>query len=275
MKLNALFLPYLNKLESKSIYMIREAYQAYRDHLAILWSMGKDSTTLVHLVRKAFFGEVPIPVIHIDTSFKFKQIYEFRDRYTKRWNLSLIIARNDKSLRNNMSPEKGRFQCCTELKTEALKKVIEQYGFKALLVGIRRDEHAIRAKERYFSWRNSAFEWDYQNQPPELWMQYYQTQQEADAHCRIHPLLHWREIDVWRYIKKERLPVIPLYFAKGHQRYRSIGCACCCQPVASTANNLDRIIREIGQTTVAERSGRSQDKEKEYMMQKLRSLGYM
>lgn len=266
---------YLNDLESKSIYIIREAYREHKDNLAILWSMGKDSTALVHLARKAFLGRVPIPVIHIDTAFKFKQIYEFRDKYTKEWDLELIVARNDSALREGMLPEKGRFNCCDALKTEALKQLIERYNLKALLVAIRRDEHAIRAKERYFSLRDKEFRWDYQNQPLELWSEYYKTEADVGAHFRIHPLLHWREIDVWRYIKKERLPVVSLYFAKENRRYRSIGCECCCQPFESSANTLNKIIKEIQTTRVSERSGRAQDKEKEYMMQKLRSLGYM
>jgi len=266
---------YLNELESRSIYIIREAYWQYRDKLAALWSMGKDSTTLVHLIRKAFLGEIPIPFIHIDTTFKFKQIYEFRDRYAREWNIRLIIAKNDLALRQGMSSEKGRFNCCSELKTQALKQVIEKYNFKALFVGIRRDEHAIRAKERYFSQRDKEFKWDYQNQPLELWGQYAKAETQGGAHFRIHPLLHWREIDIWRYIKRERLPVIELYYAKGGKRYRSIGCECCCQPVESSANTIDKIINEIKTTLVSERSGRVQDKEKEYMMQKLRSLGYM
>jgi len=266
---------YLDELESKSIYIIREAYWEYKDNLAILWSMGKDSTTLVHLARKAFFAEVPILVIHIDTTFKFKQIYEFRDKFSKEWNLNLIIAKNETALKERMSPEKGRFNCCNALKTEALKQIIGKNNLKALLVAIRRDEHAIRAKERYFSLRDREFRWNYQNQPLELWTEYYKTEGEIGTHFRIHPLLHWREIDVWRYIKRERLPVVDLYFAKKGKRYRSIGCECCCQPIESSANSIDRIIKELQNTRVSERSGRAQDKEKEYMMQKLRSLGYM
>jgi len=174
-----------------------------------------------------------------------------------------------------MSPQKGRFDCCNALKTEALRQVIERYKLKALLLAIRRDEHAIRAKERYFSVRDREFKWDYQNQPLELWMEYYKTHDEVGTHFRIHPLLHWREIDIWRYIKKERLPVVNLYFAKKGKRYRSIGCECCCEPIESSANTIDKIIKEIQNTEISERSGRAQDKEKEYMMQKLRSLGYM
>jgi len=266
---------YLDELESQSIYILREAYWEYRDNLAILWSMGKDSTALVHLARKAFFGRIPIPVIHIDTTFKFKQIVEFRDKLAKAWNINLIIAKNETALREVMSPEKGRFNCCTALKTEALKQAIEKYNFKALLLAIRRDEHSIRAKERYFSVRDQEFKWDYQNQPLELWMEYYKTEAGTGTHFRVHPLLHWREVDIWRYIRRERLPVVSLYFSHKGKRYRSIGCECCCQPVESCANNIDEIINELQTTRVSERSGRAQDKEKEYMMQKLRSLGYM
>ncbi len=266
---------YLNELESKSIYIIREAYWEYKDKLAMLWSMGKDSTTLLYLVRKAFFGEIPISIMHIDTAFKFKQIYEFRDKYAKEWGLKLIIAKNEEALNAGVSPEKDKFACCTALKTEALKREIEKYKFEALLVGIRRDEHAIRAKERYFSVRNNEFKWDYQNQSMELWAEYYKTVGDEGEHFRVHPLLHWREIDIWRYIMKEKIPIINLYLSRENKRYRSIGCECCCQPVESKADNIDKIVREIQDTVVAERSGRAQDKEKEYMMQKLRSLGYM
>lgn len=266
---------YLDELEGKSIYIIREAYWEYRDNLALLWSMGKDSTTLVHLSRKAFFGKMPIQVIHIDTTFKFKEIYEFREKYTREWNLELIVAKNDLALKEHISPEKGRFNCCNALKTEALKQIIKKYSLKALLVAIRRDEHTIRAKERYFSLRDRDFRWDYQNQPLELWAEYYKNYTDTGMHFRVHPLLQWREIDIWQYIKRERLPVIGLYFAKKGKRYRSIGCECCCQSIESEANNIDKIIREIQNTTISERAGRSQDKERTYAMQKLRSLGYM
>jgi sulfate adenylyltransferase subunit 2 len=213
-------------------------------------------------------------VVHLDTTFKFKQIYAFRERYSKIWGLNLLIARNDEALAKGMSPQSGRFDCCNSLKTETLKQTIAAYGLKALLLAIRRDEHAIRAKERYFSARGREFEWDYYNQPLELWAEYHKPQQD-NGHLRIHPLLHWREIDVWRYIKRERLPVVKLYFSVNGKRYRSIGCDCCCSPVESRADNVGRVIKEIEHTRAAERAGRAQDKEKDYMMQKLRSLGYM
>ena len=266
---------YLDELESRSINIIREAYWQYREKLAVLWSMGKDSTTLVHLVRKVFLGDVPVSFIHIDNTFKFKQIYAFRDKYAKKWGINLIIAKNNDALLAGISPYKNRFNCCDSLKTKALKEVIKKYNFKVLLLAIRRDEHLIRAKERYFSQRDKEFNWDYNHQPLEMWEQYYKTEHEEEGHLRVHPMLHWREIDIWRYIKRERLPVIDLYFAKNNKRYRSIGCQCCCGAIESSANSIDKIIRELAVTRVAERLGRAQDKEKEYMMQKLRSLGYM
>jgi sulfate adenylyltransferase subunit 2 len=266
---------YIRDLENTSIYIIREAYYRYGDKLAMLWSMGKDSTTMLHLARKAFLGKLPIKVIHIDTSFKFKEIYEFRDKIVKNWGLDLVITRNDKRLAKGLSPEKSKFDCCAALKTEALKDFIEKEHFKALLVGIRRDEHSIRAKERYFSQRDCDFKWSYKNQAPELWAEYYESQSQDEYHFRIHPLLHWREIDIWRYIKLEGLPIVNLYLAQKDKRYRSIGCQCCCQPVASKADTINKIIREIEKSSISERSGRAQDKENIYTMQKLRSLGYM
>ena len=269
---------HLNELEAKSIYIIREAYRKFKDKLAVLVSWGKDSVTMLYLVRKAFFGKVPIPVVHIDTSYKMKEIYEFRERLTKEWNLNLIIAKNEEALKQGMGPEKGRFVCCTALKTEALKQAIRKYGFKALLVAIRRDEHAIRSKERYFSPRDKDFKWDYLHQPPELWEQFNVELDETQTHFRVHPMLHWREIDVWLYIKREKIPFNPLYLSgtrKEGYRYRSLGCEPCCVPIPSNAKTIDEIIEELQTTKLAERAGRVQDKERAYMMAKLRALGYM
>ncbi|RMF54576.1 sulfate adenylyltransferase subunit 2 [Candidatus Woesearchaeota archaeon] len=265
---------HLDELESKSIYIIREAYKQFKN-IAVLWSIGKDSTTLMWLVRKAFYGKVPFPALHIDTSFKFKEIYEFRDKWAKEWGFNLVIGRNEEALKRGVNCKtSGALQCCGQLKTEALKQAIAKHGFKALLLGIRRDEHGIRAKERVFSPRNKEFQWNYKDQPPELWDQY-KNKQEGEQHIRVHPMLHWTELDIWRYIKRENIPVVSLYFAKNGKRYRSIGCEPCCHPIDSNADDIDKIIEELKTTKVAERSGRSQDKEAAYMMQKLRSLGYM
>lgn len=265
-------LDHLDRLESESIYIIREAYRKY-NKLAMLWSVGKDSTTLINLVRKAFLGRVPIPVIYIDTGYHFKEMYDFRDKCVKEWGLNLIIARNEEADEQGIGPE-DKLKCCTARKTEALKKTIAEYGFDALLLGIRRDEHGIRAKERFVSPRDRDFRWDYKNQPPELWDQY-KGQREAGQHLRVHPLLSWTELDVWRYIKREGLPVNPLYFAKNGRRYRSLGCKPCTEPVKSNVTNVDDMIKEIRESKIDERSGRAQDKEEAHAMQHLRALGYM
>ena len=263
----------LDELESRSIYVIREAYKEY-GNIATLWSIGKDSTTVAWLVRKAFYGKVPFPFIHIDTTFKFPEMYEFRKKYAEEWGIELLIAKNDEALSGGMGPDKGKFECCNALKTEALKKFIDEKGFKALLLGIRRDEHGVRSKERYFSPRDKNFKWNYREQPPELWDQF--TVKKDDAtHIRVHPILHWSELDIWEYIKRENIPVNELYFAKNGKRYRSLGCYPCTKPIDSNASTVDEIVEELKTTKVGERSGRAQDKEQAYMMQKLRVLGYM
>ena len=262
----------IDELESKSIFIIREAYKQFRK-LAVLWSIGKDSTALLWLVRKAFYDQVPFPVLHIDTSYKFPEIYKFRNKYAEEWGLKLLVAQNREALDAGMS-QKNKLDCCTALKTQALKDAIKEHEFNALLLGIRRDEHGIRAKERVFSPRNQEFKWDYKNQPPELWDQY-KSKQDDEDHIRIHPMLHWTELDVWEYVKREKMPVIDLYFAKDGKRYRSIGCECCCSPIDSDADTIDKVVEELKTTKISERSGRSQDKESTYVMQKLRSLGYM
>lgn len=266
-------LDHLDKLENQSIFIIREAYSQFRN-VAMLWSIGKDSTTLMWLVRKAFFGKVPFPVLHIDTTYKFQEIYDFRNKYAKEWDLDLIVATNEDAVASGIGPDKNKFECCNQLKTIALKQAIAREKFKALFLGIRRDEHGIRAKERVFSPRDEDFEWDYKNQPPELWDQY-KTKAAQEEHLRVHPLLGWREIDIWDYVKRENIPVPNLYFANNGKRFRSIGCECCCGPVDSEADTIEKIVEELKTTKISERSGRAQDKEDDYMMQKLRSLGYM
>lgn len=263
----------LKELENNSVFIIREAFHQFKK-TCLLWSMGKDSTCLLWLMRKAFFGRIPFPVIHIDTGFKFKEIYTFRDKYAKQWGLNLIIAKNETAIKKGVSPLKTKLECCTKLKTEALKKTIQKHKFNALYLAIRKDEHGIRAKERIFSPRDEDFTWNYLNQPAELWSQY-NRQKKNGGHFRIHPLLGWREIDVWEYIKKERMPVISLYFAKKNKRFRSIGCSPCCMPIKSEAGTIDKIIKELRATKTSERAGRAQDKENAYTMAKLRALGYM
>jgi len=257
----------LKQLEEKSIYIMREAQLKFKN-IAALWSMGKDSTTMLAIARKAFMGKVPFPVIHIDNGIDFPETYAFREELAKKWNLKLIVAKSE------IKSEISGFSCCGANKTVALKKVMKDYGFDALIVSIRRDEHSIRAKERYISPRDKNFKWDYKNQPAELWDDY-SSKMDTGGHVRIHPLLDWNEIDIWNYIKREKIPINPLYLSRNGYRYRSLGCTHCTVPVKSSAKTLDQIIKELKTTKVEERSGREQDKEKEYIMQRLRSLGYM
>lgn len=256
----------LDKLEEKSVYILREAKAKFKN-LAGLWSMGKDSTVMLALARKAFFGKVPFPLIHIDNGIDFPETYDFRAKLAKEWNMELIIEKSE--IKDDISGIK----CCGANKTEALKRVLDQKGFDGLIVSIRRDEHGIRAKERTFSPRDKELKWNYEDQPPEIWD--YTSKFENTSHIRIHPLLAWNEIDVWRYIQRENIPINPLYFSRDGKRYRSLGCTQCTVSVESNAKNIDDIIAELQNTKIAERSGRMQDKEQENVMQRLRALGYM
>ncbi len=257
----------LKQLEERSIYIMREAQSNFKN-IAALWSMGKDSTTMLALARKAFHGKVPFPVVHIDNSIDFPETYQFRESLAKRWNLDLIVAKSQ------IKPEMSGFACCGANKTVALKKVMKDYGFDALIVSIRRDEHGIRAKERVFSPRNKNFKWNYKNQTAELWDNY-SSDEDSDGHIRVHPLLDFNEVDIWNYIKKEKVPMNPLYFSRDGYRYRSLGCTHCTTAVKSNAKNIDEIIKELETTKEEERHGRDQDKEKAFVMEKLRALGYM
>jgi len=263
----------LNDLENRSLYILREAYAEFK-RPAVLWSTGKDSTAALWLCRKAFFGEIPFPVIHIDTTFKFSEMYAFRDSLAKEWGLDLRVARNEEAIREGVGPEHSKFECCTKLKTLALMRYLEENRFDALILAIRRDEHGIRAKERYFSPRDIDFKWNYKDQPLEMWDQY-QSTTEDKTHTRVHPILHWRELDVWEYVRQEGIPINPMYSARDGKRYRSLGCEPCTFPIDSDAKTVDEMVEELKVSKIAERSGRAQDKEKAFTMQKLRALGYM
>lgn len=264
---------HLDELEAQSIYIIREAYKKL-GKLGMLWSIGKDSTVLLWLAKKAFFGHCPFPFIHVDTTFKIPEMIAYRDQVAKELNLDLIVHTNKEAIEAGMGPDKGRLVCCKALKTEGLQQVTKLYEFEGLIVGVRRDEEGSRSKERVFSERNKQDEWDYSNQPPELWNQF-KTDFPKGNHIRVHPLLAWNELDIWEYIKREEIKVIDLYFSKNGERYRSLGCAPCTNKVKSEAKTVDDIIEELKHTTVSERAGRAQDQEDSYAMQKLRKDGYM
>ena len=255
------------QLEERAIFILREAKTKF-SNVAALWSMGKDSTTMLALARKAFLGKVPFPVIHIDNGIDFPETYAFREQLAKKWNLNLIVAKSE------IKPEMSGFACCGANKTVALKKAMKQYGFDALIVSIRRDEHGIRSKERYISPRDKNFKWNYKNQPAEMWDDY-SSKLDDQGHVRVHPLLDFNEIDIWNYIKREKVPINPLYYSRNGLRYRSLGCTHCTVPVKSNARSIGAIIKELGITKTEERAGREQDKEKSYVMEKLRALGYM
>ena len=263
----------LDVLESQSIYIFREAFNRL-DKIAMLWSIGKDSNVMLWLARKAFFGHVPFPVVHVDTTYKIPEMIEFRDRFAKEWNLPLIVGKNQAALDAGMGPDQGRVNCCSALKTEGLKQIIAANGFTGIFAGIRRDEEGTRAKERVFSPRNEQAEWDVRDQPPEFWDQF-KTDFAPGTSLRIHPLLAWTELDVWRYIQREGIPQVSLYFAKNGKRYRSLGCAPCTGCIDSNAATVEEIIAELVSTKTSERAGRAQDKESEDAFERLRSGGYM
>jgi sulfate adenylyltransferase subunit 2 len=268
---------HLAKLENQSIYILREAYNKF-EHLGMLWSIGKDSTVLLWLARKAFLGHVPFPLVHVDTTYKIPSMIEYRDKVVSDWKLQLIVGKNEEVLREGNTFPNGkatRVECCGTLKKDALKTVLEKHHFTGVIVGVRRDEEPTRAKERYFSPRDKNMEWNVEDQPPELWDQF-KTDFEPGTHIRIHPLLHWTEVNIWEYIQRENIPVIPLYFANGkNERYRSIGCYPCTSPIKSSARNVSEIIAELRATKSPERAGRAQDKESEDAFEKLRRDGYM
>lgn len=261
----------LDDLESQSIFIFREAFNRI-ENIAMLWSLGKDSNVMIWLARKAFFGHVPFPVMHVDTAKKFPEMYAFRDRYATEWGLKFIsepcppLDEVDQSL-----PPAAR---SAARKTQGLKRAIAKHKFNALFAGIRRDEEATRAKERFFSPRGDSGAWNFRDQPPEFWDQY-NTDFPPGTHIRVHPLLQWTEVDIWEYTKREKIPTIELYFAKDGKRYRSLGDQDITFPVASDARTIDEIIDELKTTQVAERSGRAMDHETEDAFERLRADGYL
>ncbi|HEX4202009.1 MAG TPA: sulfate adenylyltransferase subunit CysD [Chthoniobacterales bacterium] len=267
---------HLDALESQSIYILREAYRKFK-RLAMLWSIGKDSSVMLWLLRKAFFGHIPVPCVHVDTSYKIPEMIAFRDRLAKEWGMNLIVGQNREALERGETFPNGRItrvECCGLLKKDALQAIIEEKDYQAVIVGIRRDEEGTRAKERYFSPRDKNFEWNFKDQPPELWDQF-KTDFNPGTHIRIHPLLHWTEVNVWEYVDREKIPVVDLYFARDGMRYRSLGCAPCTKPIQSSARTVPEIIEELRNTRISERSTRAQDQEAEDAFERLRASGYM
>jgi sulfate adenylyltransferase subunit 2 len=291
---------HLERLEATSVFILREAYANFKN-LGMLWSIGKDSTVLLWLVRKAFFGHVPFPLIHIDTHYKIPEMIDYRDRLTKEWRLNMIVGTNWDALENKQTFPDGtvdRIACCRLLKTQALKDTLggiskrlrfnhntQSYEvdqstepFTGIILGVRADEEGSRSKERYFSPRDQQSEWNISQQPPEFWNQF-KTDFAPGTHLRIHPLLDWTELNIWEYIKKESIPTVSLYYNHGNgKRYRSLGCFPCTAPVNSDARTVDEIIIELKTgkfANIAERSGRAQDKDDGGSLETLRRDGYM
>ena len=291
---------HLTKIENKSIHILREAYSEFKS-LCMLWSIGKDSTVMLWLARKAFFGHVPIPLVHIDTSYKIPEMIAYRDKQALEWRLDMIYGQNSKALEEKQTYPDGncsRLACCKLLKTEALVNTLSgnwpryrlnhdtgkyeldnnREPYTGVIVGVRADEEGTRSKERYFSPRGKKSDWALADQPPEFWNQY-KTDFAPGTHVRIHPLLDWTELDIWEYIERENIPTVSLYYNQGEGiRYRSLGCEPCTKPVNSEARTVSEIVEELRTgkfSKIAERSGRDQDKEDGGGLETLRVDGYM
>jgi sulfate adenylyltransferase subunit 2 len=291
---------YLDQLENISTHILREAYANFKS-LGMLWSIGKDSTVLLWLARKAFLGHVPFPLIHIDTAYKIPEMIAYRDRLTIEWKLHMVYGINETALNHKETFPDGkvdRLTCCRLLKTEALKNTVSGKGpryrfnhvkgkyerdsdtepFTGIIVGARSDEEGSRSKERYFSRREQDSAWDIGDQPPEFWNQF-KTDFAPKTHVRIHPLLDWTELNIWEYIQRENIPTVSLYYNQGNgNRYRSLGCYPCTFPIDSESRTVGEIIDELRSgklKNIAERSGRAQDKDDGGGLETLRREGYM
>ena len=294
---------YLDELEAEAIYILREAMaQAARP--VLLFSIGKDSCALLHLARKAFHpSPVPFPVLHVDTKWKFKEMIEFRDSEAKRLGLHLIVHINPDGLARGINPIDHGSRVHTEImKTLALRQALDAGGYDFVLGGARRDEEVSRAKERIFSYRNTYHQWEPRYQRPELWT-LYNARVSAGESMRVFPLSNWTELDVWRYVRRERIPVVGLYFAKmrptvvrdgmlimvdddrlplalGEKpqermiRFRTLGCYPLSGAVESDAATLEEVIAEIEASPTSERQGRLIDKDQAGAMEKKKREGY-
>ena len=296
-------LTHLRRLEAESIQILREVVAEFR-HPVMLYSIGKDSSVMLHLALKAFYpGKPPFPLLHVDTTWKFREMIEFRDRQAARLGLDLLIHVNADGLRQGISPFTHGSQVHTDvMKTAALKQALDQYGFDAAFGGARRDEEKSRAKERVFSFRTKSHRWDPKNQRPELW-HIYNARLDAGESIRAFPLSNWTELDVWQYIHLENIPIVPLYFAKerpvverdgtlimvdderlplapGEEpmmkqvRFRTLGCYPLTGAIESTATTLPEIIQEMLLTKTSERQGRVIDHDQAGSMEKKKQEGY-
>lgn len=294
---------HLAALEAESIHIMREAV-AESERPAMLYSVGKDSSVLVHLAKKAFFpGPIPFPLVHVDTTWKFSEMYRFRDEFIAREGHALIVHRNPDCVRDSINPFTHGSSLHTDLwKTEGLKQVIDAHRFDVAFGGARRDEERSRAKERIFSIRTPQHRWDPKQQRPELWS-LYNARTEVGGSVRVFPLSNWTELDVWLYIRQQHIQIVPLYLAKprpivhrqgmmllvdddrfplnaGEQpemrsvRFRTLGCYPLSGAIDSTAATLDEIIAEMIVARSSERQGRAIDHDNSASMEKKKQAGY-
>lgn len=271
---------YLKELESEAIFILREVVAEFKKPV-MLYSVGKDSSVMLHLARKAFFpSKIPFPLLHVDTGYKFREMYEFRDSFTKEIGVNLIVYRNEDAIEKEFHPSKnGIAKCCGALKTQALLDALDKYNFNAAIGGARRDEEKSRAKERIFSFRDTFGQWNPKSQKPELW-NIFNGEIDENESVRIFPLSSWTETDIWNYIKHEKIKITPLYFSKNRNmiiqdkslipaegsenqrstmvesRFRSLGCMPCTGAVRSNATNIDMIIDETIKAKRSERETR-------------------
>jgi sulfate adenylyltransferase subunit 2 len=300
---NVARLSHLRTLEAESIHILREVVSEFQRPV-MLYSIGKDSSVLLRLCQKAFYpGRIPFPLLHIDTSYKFREMIEFRDRYTRELGVELLVHRNETAIKRGTQPFKLRTQrCCSLLKTQALLGGLRKWNFDAAIGGARRDEEKSRAKERIFSFRDSRGQWDPKNQRPELW-NLFNSLIEPGEGLRIFPLSNWTELDVWQYIQAENIPIVPLYFAKERPmlvrgdslipleqpfiplmpgekpqivkcRMRSLGCSPCTGAIRSEADTLPKIIGELICFRRSERENRVIDYDQEGSMEIKKREGY-
>lgn len=296
-------LSHLDLLEAESIFIFREAAAQFRRPV-LLYSIGKDSTVLLHLARKAFFPQKPpFPLLHVDTTWKFRDMIEFRDRQVQAFGLDLIVHINEQGLARGIDPIRHPPSVYTSvMKTEALKQALDAYNFDAAFGGARRDEEASRAKERIFSFRAAGHAWDPRRQRPEMWRLLNGRIAPGET-VRVFPLSNWTEKDVWRYIQRERLEVVPLYFAAerptvvrngqllvrdddrlplepGEEpvlrqvRFRTLGCWPLTAAVPSTASSLDSVVSETLAARTSERQGRLIDHDEQGAMERKKQEGY-
>jgi len=295
-------LTHLQLLESESIQIMREVAAEFENPV-MLYSVGKDSSVMLRLARKAFYpGKIPFPLLHVDTGFKFSEMYKFRDEWTKSIGANLLVYRNEKAISENVNPfDLGTQKCCSFLKTQALVDALRLGGYDAAFGGARRDEEKSRAKERIFSFRDSFGQWDPKNQRPELWSTY-NTKINKDESIRVFPISNWTELDVWHYIHLEKIPIVPLYFAKKRKvivrdgqlipmngeiplkagekpeevicRFRTLGCYPCTGAVYSEAASVPEIIEEMMTERTSERATRIIDHDSEGSMEDKKREGY-